>query len=184
MPCTVKSIKRVMQADWCRYIQSIYAFTSEELGSGVSGTVRVVIDRYRFRWEGITSRATNERYALKTINLLGLSPAMRERVVNESLILARMHHKNIVKLYEIYESDSAVYLIMELLSGGELFSRLMAQPGTRVCAGVYSAEHKFSEEYACSIVNDMLNAICYLHNYKNIAHRDLKCDYFPPSPAD
>lgn len=29
-----------------RYIQSIYAFTSEELGTGVSGTVRVVIDRY------------------------------------------------------------------------------------------------------------------------------------------
>ena len=76
-----------------------------------------------------TTRATGERYALKTINLVGLSPAMHERVVNESLILARMHHQNIVKLYEIYESDSAVYLIMELLSGGELFSRLMLQPG-------------------------------------------------------
>ena len=44
----------------------------------------------------------------------------------------------------------------------------------------YHAEHKFSEEYACSIVNDMLNAICYLHNYKNIAHRDLK--YFSAIP--
>lgn len=54
---------------------------------------------------------------------------MRERVINESMILARMHHKNIVKLYEVYESDSAVYLIMELLSGGELFNRLMLQPG-------------------------------------------------------
>lgn len=66
---------------------------------------------------------------MKTINLRGLSPAMHERVVTESMILARLHHQNIVKLYEIYESDEAVYLVMELLSGGELFDRLMAQPG-------------------------------------------------------
>ena len=37
-----------------------------------------------------------------------------------------------------------------------------------------SIEHKFSEEYACKIVKDILNAISYLHDYKNIAHRDLK----------
>lgn len=54
---------------------------------------------------------------------------MHERVVNESLILARMHHQNIVKLYEIYESPTSLYLVMELLSGGELFDRLMMQPG-------------------------------------------------------
>ena len=43
-------------------------------------------------------RATNERFALKTINLQGLTDDLHERVVNESLILARMHHQNIVKL--------------------------------------------------------------------------------------
>ena len=53
---------------------------------------------------------------------------MREKVITESMILARLHHQNIVKLYEIYETDTAVYLVMELLSGGELFDRLMAQP--------------------------------------------------------
>ena len=68
-------------------------------------------------------RATNERFALKTINLQGLTDDLHERVVNESLILARMHHQNIVKLYE------SLYLVMELLSGGELFDRLMMQPG-------------------------------------------------------
>ena len=74
-------------------------------------------------------RETNERFALKTINLIGLSPTMHEKVITESLILARLHHQNIVKLYEIYETEMAVYLVMELLSGGELFDRLMAQPG-------------------------------------------------------
>ena len=78
----------------------------------------------------LKNRDTHERFALKTINLLGLSPAMHEKLVTESLILARLHHQNIVKLYEVYETDTAVYLVMELLSGGELFDRLMSQPGT------------------------------------------------------
>ena len=88
---------------------------------------------------------------------------MHERVITESLILARLHHQNIVKLYEIYETETAVYLVIELLSGGELFDRLMLQP-----------EHKFTEDYACYIMRSILNAITYLHDYKNIAHRDLK----------
>ena len=77
------------------------------------------------------NRLTHEHFALKTINLLGVPNAARERLITESLILARLHHQNIVKLYEIYESESAIYLVMELLSGGELFDRLMAQPGSR-----------------------------------------------------
>ena len=75
------------------------------------------------------NRETHEHYALKTINLLGVPTEARERLIKESMILARLHHQNIVKLYEIYESNSAIYLVMELLSGGELFDRLMAQPG-------------------------------------------------------
>lgn len=107
------------------YIQNIYALTSRELGVGVTGSVRVVIDR-----------ETHEHYALKTINLLGVPTEARERLIKESMILARLHHQNIVKLYEIYESNSAIYLVMELLSGGELFDRLMAQPGG--CQGILS----------------------------------------------
>lgn len=37
-----------------------------------------------------------------------------------------------------------------------------------------TVDHKFSEDYACQIVREILNAITYLHDYKNIAHRDLK----------
>ncbi|KAK8819401.1 hypothetical protein WA556_002392 [Blastocystis sp. ATCC 50177/Nand II] len=88
---------------------------------------------------------------------------MHEHVITESMILARLHHQNIVKLYEIYESSTSLYLVMELLRGGELFDRLMMQPN-----------HKFSEDYACKLVKDILHAIVYLHDYKNIAHRDLK----------
>ena len=74
---------------------------------------------------------THDRFALKRINLIGLSKEMHEHVITESMILARLHHQNIVKLYEIYESSTSLYLVMELLRGGELFDRL-AQSGAEL----------------------------------------------------
>lgn len=65
---------------------------------------------------------------MKTIRMTGLAPEKRERLIQEVLILARLHHPNIVKLYEVYETPGAMYLIMELLSGGELYTRLVNSP--------------------------------------------------------
>lgn len=65
---------------------------------------------------------------MKTINLLGLKEVQKERLIQEVLILGRLHHPNIVKLYEVYETENAIYLIMELLSGGELYTRLIHSP--------------------------------------------------------
>lgn len=55
-----------------------------------------------------------------------------------------------------------------------------AQPAYARCANPI-LEGRFSEEYTRKIVRDILNAICYLHETKNIAHRDLK--YSRPSPS-
>ena len=67
---------------------------------------------------------------MKTIQLTGLAQEKRERLIQEVLILARLHHPNIVKLYEVYETPDAMYLIMELLRGGELYTRLVNSPST------------------------------------------------------
>ena len=65
---------------------------------------------------------------MKTINMFGFASSQRDRLLHEVLILGRLHHPNIVKLYEVYETPNAMYLIMERLGGGELYSRLVNSP--------------------------------------------------------
>ena len=65
---------------------------------------------------------------MKTVNMAGFNATQRERLLQEVFILGRLHHPNIVKLYEVYETSNAMYLIMEMLSGGELYTRLVNSP--------------------------------------------------------
>lgn len=65
---------------------------------------------------------------MKTINLLGYNLQQRDRLLQEVLILGRLHHPNIVKLYEVFQTSNTMYLIQELLGGGELYSRLVHSP--------------------------------------------------------
>jgi 5'-AMP-activated protein kinase catalytic alpha subunit len=48
-----------------------------------------------------------------------------ERVNREIKILKRIKHPNIIHLYEIIESKTAIYLIMEYAAGGELFNYIV-----------------------------------------------------------
>lgn len=45
--------------------------------------------------------------------------------MNEIMILRLCDHPNIIKLYEVYESSKFIYIVMELLKGGELFDRIV-----------------------------------------------------------
>ena len=75
-------------------------------------------------------------------------------------ILRSVQHANVVRLFEIFESDAKIFLVMEELTGGELFDRL-------VTLG------KYTEEDARYFTFKLLNAVLYLHD-RNICHRDLK----------
>lgn len=65
-----------------------------------------------------------------------------------------------VKLYEIYEDEDCIYLVMEIMTGGELFERLVDQ------------EH-YSEKQAADTIRPVVDAIKYCHAL-GIVHRDLK----------
>jgi len=69
-------------------------------------------------------------------------------------------HPNIVELLEVGEDDESVYLCMELLVGGELFSRITDQG-------------QYTEKHAAALVEAMLHALSICHQL-NITHRDVK----------
>lgn len=90
---------------------------------------------------------------------------------NEVEILAQIDHPNVVKLYDTYDEESKFYLVMELMTGGELFDRIIEK------------EH-YSEKEAADTLRPLVDAIRYCHSM-GVAHRDLKPEnllYSSPDP--
>ena len=126
------------------------------LGSGVSGLVRLV-----------THKATGLEYAVKCLDLglVGTQEGLAQ-LREEIFIMCQLDHPNIVRLEEVYESHSEIYLVQELCVGGELFDRLDEQP-----------DYHYTEAECARLVKQMLSAVRYLHS-KGIIHRDLKLENF------
>ncbi|KAF1402634.1 KCC4 kinase, partial [Thinocorus orbignyianus] len=86
-------------------------------------------------------------------------------------VLLRLSHPNIIKLKEIFETPTEISLVLELVTGGELFDRIVEK-------GYYS------ERDAADAVKQILEAVAYLHA-NGIVHRDLKPEnllYATPAP--
>ncbi len=75
-------------------------------------------------------------------------------------ILANIDHPSVVKLLELFDDGSTLYLIMEYMAGGELFDRIVQK------------EH-YSEAEALATIRPILDAVRYCHSV-DIIHRDLK----------
>ena len=83
-----------------------------------------------------------------------------KNVMNELLILKKLEHPNIMKVYEYFTNESYIYIIMEFISGGELYDHICSL--------------KFYDEYhAAFIMKQIFSVISYM-NQMGIVHRDLK----------
>ncbi|CAD8043014.1 unnamed protein product [Paramecium primaurelia] len=105
------------------------------------------------------------KFAVKTFQksaLIDKKNTQRQGLINEINILRSCDHPNIIKLYEIYESEDYIYLVMELLQGGELFDIILETPF-------------FLESKIALIMFKIFDALEYLHT-KNIMHRDIKLE--------
>lgn len=75
------------------------------------------------------SRATGDRVAIKVIAKRKLTEEDKVGLQNEIDILKQVDHPNIVKLFDIYEDEKYFFLVMELMTGGEVRSPLLAVSG-------------------------------------------------------
>mmetsp|Transcript_32581 Transcript_32581/g.81655 ORF Transcript_32581/g.81655 Transcript_32581/m.81655 type:complete len:300 (-) Transcript_32581:316-1215(-) len=126
-------------------VKELYSF-GEELGRGEFSRVRQCVHRN-----------SGKRYAVKIIDK---NDTENKRIRTEIEILKQVDHEHIIRLEEVYETDTKLYLIMELVTGGELFNSI-------VRLGSYT------EGDAALLVRNIVSAVAYLHDL-NIAHRDLK----------
>ncbi|XP_051748433.1 calcium/calmodulin-dependent protein kinase type 1D [Ctenopharyngodon idella] len=113
-------------------------------------------------------RSTGKMFAVKCIPKKALK-GKESSIENEIAVLRKIKHENIVALEDIYESSNHLYLIMQLVSGGELFDRIVEK-------GFYT------EKDASTLIRQVLDAVNYLHTM-GIVHRDLKPEnllYFNP----
>ncbi|XP_026111670.1 serine/threonine-protein kinase DCLK2-like isoform X1 [Carassius auratus] len=113
-------------------------------------------------------RSTGQEYALKIIDKAKCS-GKEHLIANEVAILRRVHHPSIIMLIEELDTPTELYLVMELVKGGDLFDAI-------------TSSTKYTERDASAMLFNLTGALQYLHRL-NIVHRDIKpenllvCDY-------
>lgn len=128
-------------------VEKFYTF-AESLGSGTFSTVK----------KGINKKS-GEIVAIKIIDKKSVGDKT-EMIQTEIDILRRVRHPYIIGMKEMFETPTTIYLIMELVTGGELFDKIVER-------GAYS------EKDASKLVKEILDALSYLHK-NGVVHRDLK----------
>ncbi len=110
----------------------------------------------------VKNKTTGLLFACKELPKKKLSDY--EGLMREVNLMIKLDHPNIIKLYEVYENEKYIYLIMELCTGGELFDRITENTENGI---------QFTEKEAADLFKQMMSAINYCHK-NGIVHRDLK----------
>lgn len=107
-------------------------------------------------------KATSAVRAIKSISKAQMKNIDRFR--QEISIMKQMDHPNIIRLYESFEDNRFIYLVLELCVGGELFDRII------------DSGH-FTETQAALLMQQIIRAVYYMH-HEHVCHRDLKPENF------
>ncbi|XP_063692259.1 MAP/microtubule affinity-regulating kinase 3-like isoform X42 [Bolinopsis microptera] len=105
---------------------------------------------------------TGREVAVKVIDKTQMNQTSIQKLNREMKIMKRLNHPNIVRLYEVIETEKTLYLVMEYASGGEVFDYLVAHG-------------RMKEKEARQKFRQIVSAVQYCHQ-KGIIHRDLKAE--------
>jgi len=105
---------------------------------------------------------TGKEVAIKIIDKTQLNPGSLQKLFREVRIMKTLDHPNIVKLFQVIETEKTLYLVMEYASGGEVFDYLVLHG-------------RMKEKEARAKFRQIVSAVQYCHQ-KKIIHRDLKAE--------
>jgi serine/threonine protein kinase len=129
-------------------ITDFYKF-EEELGAGSFAIVKSAVNK-----------KTGELVAVKIINRVEMEEDDECALQSEIEILSGCDHPNVVKMYEVFDEADYMYIVLECMTGGELFDRIVEK-------------ESYSEKEAADTILPIADAIRYCHE-NGIIHRDLK----------
>ncbi|KAG5201185.1 hypothetical protein R6Z07F_013737 [Ovis aries] len=103
---------------------------------------------------------TGQKVAIKIVNREKLSESVLMKVEREIAILKLIEHPHVLKLHDVYENKKYLYLVLEHVSGGELFDYLVKKG-------------RLTPKEARKFFRQIVSALDFCHSY-SICHRDLK----------
>lgn len=118
------------------------------LGKGSFGEVRVA-----------THIETAEQFAIKIVSTMTMNQEMLDKEIKHH---QRLSHKHVVRIHEVIEQEELTYIVMELVSGGDLLGFILEQVRVR-------------EREARRIFQQLISGLEHCHD-EGVAHRDLKAE--------